>query len=54
MTKPFIMRLVNRLLEELEYTYDEEFTDRVVAAVSYNQPFTEDEIAEAGGCEFED
>lgn len=42
-----IMRMTNALLAALESCWDEELTDKVVAAVSCNVPFDEDEIAEA-------
>lgn len=45
--KAKIMRMTNELLAALESCWDEELTDRVCAAVSGNEPFDEDEIAEA-------
>ena len=47
--KAKIMRMTNDLLSALESCCDEDLTDRVCAAVSCNEPFDEDEIAEAEG-----
>ena len=45
--KADIMRMTNALLEALERCWDEGLTDRVCVAISSNEPFDEDEIAEA-------
>lgn len=42
-----IMRLTNRLLEELENCGDESLVDQVCTNISSNTPFDEDEIAAA-------
>ncbi len=47
MTKAHVMRMTNALLGAMESCWDEDLTDRVCAAVSGNEPFDEDEIAEA-------
>lgn len=47
MTKANIMRITNELLSALESYWDEDLVDRVCIAISSNEPFDEDEIAEA-------
>ena len=46
MTKQEIMRLANNLMDELNECGDPEFIDEVTSRISYNDYFTEDEIAE--------
>lgn len=45
MSRKEIMLSVNKILETLEF-YDEEFIDSVIHAITYNDPFTDEEIAE--------
>lgn len=54
MSKRAIMELTNKLLWELEWADDEEFIDRVVDAVRYNDPFTDEDIYEMEDEEDED
>lgn len=46
MTKQEIMHLANKLMDELNECGDPEFIDEVTSRVSYNDYFTEEEIAE--------
>lgn len=46
MTKREIMRLANKLMDELNECGDPEFVDEVTSRVCYNDYFTEEEIAE--------
>lgn len=46
MTKAEIMRAANVVIEELIYCTDMDFVDCITTAVTYGEPFTEEEIAE--------
>lgn len=46
MTKQEIMRLANKLMDELNECGDPEFIDEVTSRISYNDYFTEEEIGE--------
>ena len=46
MTKREIMYLANRLMDELNECGAPEFIDEVTSRVSYNDYFTEEELAE--------
>lgn len=45
--KADVMRMTNALLEALENVWDEDLSDKVCIAISGNEPFSEEEIAEA-------
>ena len=45
MSREEIMLSVNKILETLEF-YDEEFVDCVIVAITNNEPFTDEEIAD--------
>lgn len=46
MTKQEIMRLANKLMDELNECGDPEFIDEVTSRINYNDYFTEDEIVQ--------
>ena len=46
MTKAEIMRAANIIIEELMWSNDMDFVDRLASAVTNGEPFTEEEIAE--------
>ena len=51
MSKAEIMKLANRLIDSLYYCNDEEFVDRVIAAVVSAETFDYDEIEEVSNNE---